>query len=141
MNKQKGQALIEFTLVLPFFLLLIFSLIYTGMLFHDYSTLSTIARTAARDRAITSSSSVDDNDIIDRYYDSANGKFKYALVTDLYKPGGAESTDPAMAIETKSDGDIVVTINMRLTDETSPLMEMVLPDKYSIVYHMHKDYN
>lgn len=139
MNKQKGQALIEFALVLPFFLLLVFSLIYTGMLFHDYSTLSNIARTAARDRAITSS--VDDNVIIDRYYDSAKGKFKYALVTDLYKPGGAESTEPAMAIETKSDGDIVVTINMRLTDETSPLMEMVLPDKYSIVYHMRKDYN
>ena len=139
MNKQKGQALIEFTLILPFFLLLIFGLIYTGMLFHDYSTLSNIARTAARDRAITSN--VEDNVIIERYYDSANGKFKYALVTDLYKPGLEESTSPAMLIETSSDGDIVVTINMRLADGTSPLMEMVLPNKYSIVYHMRKDYN
>ena len=141
MNKQKGQALIEFALVLPFFLLLVFSLIYTGMLFHDYSTLSNIARTAARDRAITDN--VDDSVIIGRYYDSAKGKFKYALVTDLYKPGAGEeeSANPAMAIETTSDGDIIVTINMRLGSDTSPLMEMVLPDKYSIVYHMRKDSN
>ena len=137
MNKQKGQSLVEFTLVLPFFLLLIFGLIYTGMLFHDYSTLSTIARTAARDKAITIG--VDDDDIIRRYYE--DGHFKYALVTDLYRPGGAESTAPPMSIETTSEGDIKVTINMRLAADTSPLMEMVLPDKYSIVYHMRQDYN
>ena len=139
MNKQKGQALVEFALILPFFLLLVFGLIYSGMLFHDYSTLSTIARTAARDKAITEN--VEDTTIIERYYSSEKGKFKYALVTDLYKPGEEESTNPPMLIETKSDGDIVVTINMRLAEDTSPLMEMVLPSKYSIVYHMRKDYN
>lgn len=139
MNKQKGQALVEFALILPFFLLLIFGLIYSGMLFHDYSTLSTIARTAARDKAITEG--VEDTVIIDRYYNSERGQFKYALVTSLYKPGEEESTTPPMSIDTTSEGDITVTINMRLADGTSPLMEMVLPSKYSIVYHMRKDYN
>ena len=38
MHKQKGQALVEFALIIPFFLLLIFGLIYSGLLFHDYNT-------------------------------------------------------------------------------------------------------
>ena len=140
MNKQKGQALIEFTLVLPFFLLLIFSLIYTGMLFYDYSTLSNVARTAARERAI-SESDVNNTTIIKRYYNDASKTFTYGLVTSLYKP----ADENAMTIDGPSEsegkeGDIVVTINMQLQDK-SPLMEMVLPENYSIVYHMRKDYN
>ena len=138
MNKQKGQALIEFALVLPFFLLLVFSLIYTGMLFHDYSTLSNIARTAARERAITEN--VETETLKGRYYDSASNKFKYSLVTDLYLPDKLNDQD-AMSIDGPDDnGDIVVTIKMRL-HESSPLMEMVLPETYSVIYHMHKDYN
>lgn len=138
MNKQKGQALIEFTLVLPFFLLLVFSLIYTGMLFHDYSTLSNIARTAARDRAITGS--VDTDIIKGRYYDAEKNQFKYSLVTDLYLPDNVNNQG-AMSIDGPDDnGDIVVTIKMRL-HESSSLMEMILPETYSVIYHMHKDYN
>ena len=138
MNKQKGQALIEFALVLPFFLLLVFSLIYTGMLFHDYSTLTNIARTAARDRAITEN--VETETLKGRYYDSASNKFKYSLVTDLYLPDKLNDQD-AMSIDGPDDnGDIVVTIKMRL-HESSPLMEMVLPETYSVIYHMRKDYN
>ena len=139
MNKQKGQALIEFALVLPFFLLLIFGLIYTGMLFHDYSTLSNIARTAARERAITDENNVSNETIINRYYNvDTNGekKFTYALVTDLYK-----LADTPMTISTGTDDDdIIVTINMQKKDDWSVLMEMVLPENYSVVYHMRKDY-
>ena len=52
MRKSKGQSLVEFTLVIPFFLFLVFAIIYCGMLFHDYSTLTGIARSAAREAAI-----------------------------------------------------------------------------------------
>ena len=113
MNKQKGQSLVEFTLVLPFFLLLIFSLIYTGMLFYDYSTLSNVARTAARERAITDSG-ISNSTILDENPMTINGP--------------------------DDKGDIVVTISMTLQDKSS-LMEMVLPENYTVVYHMVKDYN
>ena len=137
MNKQKGQSLVEFTLVLPFFLLLIFCLIYTGMLFYDYSTLSNVARTAAREMAI--SADANKSDIIGRYYNSLDKSFTYGLVTTLYT---ASDTDP-IKIDGPSDpeGEIVVTINMQLTADRSALMEMVLPENYSIVYKMRKDYN
>ena len=53
MKKQKGQVIIEFALILPLFIILLFGIIYCGMLFYDYSTLSNVARAAARERAIT----------------------------------------------------------------------------------------
>ena len=53
MKKHKGQSVVEFALVLPLFLFIMFGVIYTGMLFHDYATLSNIARTSAREAAVT----------------------------------------------------------------------------------------
>ena len=133
MKKHKGQSLVEFALVFPFFLLLILALIYSGMLFYDYSTLSNIARSAARERAISPPSGVADADITGYYFDSSKQQFRPNLVTGLYKP----ASNP-LVITTSGD-DIVVTINMVL-GERSPIMEIVVPDRYSIVYHMRKDY-
>ena len=135
----KGQALVEFALVLPFFLLLVFGIIYSGMLFYDYSTLSNVARSAARERAITETEAGTSNDavnnIIKEHY-FKNGKFVYGLVTSLYKPASE-----ALKIEGPSeDGDILVTVTMEL-DEGTYLMRMIVPEKYSVVYHMRKDYN
>lgn len=54
-KKQKGQSIVEFALVLPLFLLLVFGLLYVGMLLADYLMLSSIARSSAREAAIISS--------------------------------------------------------------------------------------
>ena len=70
-NKQKGQSIIEFALVLPLFLLLVFGLFYIGMFFADYLTLSSIARSSAREAAIIPS---------EDYY-----KDNYKKVRDKYK--------------------------------------------------------
>jgi Flp pilus assembly protein TadG len=70
-NKQKGQSIIEFALVLPLFLLLVFGLFYIGMFFADYLTLSSIARSSAREAAIIPS---------DDYY-----KNNYQKVRERYK--------------------------------------------------------
>ena len=139
MNKKKGQALIEFALVLPFFLTMVFGIIYSGMLFYDYSTVSNIARSAARERAITktveedSSNGKSNEAIIKNYFD--NGRFKYGLVTSLYRPAS-----DALKIDTSSNApDIIVTVTMEI-DSRSYIMQMILPEKYSVVYHMRKDY-
>ena len=137
MKKQKGQTLVEFTLVLPFFLLLIFGLIYSGMLFYDYSTVSNMARSVARERAITPISgegAITTDKIIKYYYDGK--KFTpYRLVTGLYHPAAN-----ALKIKepTDADPDIIVTVTMELSN-TSHLMRIVLPPKYSVVYHMRKE--
>ena len=131
MRKQKGQSLVEFTLVLPFFLLLIFGFIYSGMLFYDYSTLSNMARSVARERAIADST-VSNDDIKGFYYDGTN--FTPRLVTSLYHP----ATNALQIDTTSRPPDIVVSITMELGDSTY-IMRQVLPPTYSVVYHMRKE--
>jgi hypothetical protein len=47
-NKEEGQAALEFALVLPLFLLLIFAIIDFGWLFYNYINVENSARNAAR---------------------------------------------------------------------------------------------
>jgi Flp pilus assembly protein TadG len=54
-NRPKGQALVEFALVLPLFLLLVFGLIDMGRLVYMNSTISQAAREATRVAAVEAS--------------------------------------------------------------------------------------
>lgn len=126
----KGQVLVEFALVLYFFLMLVFGIIYSGMLFYDYSTLSNTARTVARERAV-SGPEVTDAKILERYV--KNDKFIYGMTTSLYTPDS-----PPITIQTTDDEDIIVTIGMSIYNR-SALMAIVLPEHYQIVYHMRKE--
>lgn len=139
MKRQRGQVIVEFALILPLFLLMIFGLIYSGMLFHDYSTLSNVARSATREVAISSDTS---NKTISKvrayYYNEQGGRFTQGIITSLYVPS---SSNPFTIVPNSgADGkDIVTTINMTLNVKF-PLIDMVLPEKFSIVYHMRKDF-
>ena len=127
MKKQKGQSLVEFALVLPLFLILIFGLIYSGMLFHDYTSLSNTARSAAREAAITENDS-DYTTIKDHY----SGQ---STITSMYSQGSFDVT------EKTSGGDkyIEVRIHMVRNEPTSYVMQMVMPPTFDIVYYMKKD--
>ena len=137
MKKQRGQAIIEFALILPLFLLMIFGLIYSGMLFHDYSTLSNVARSAAREAAITQDVSEDDDNIVKKYYKSDTNTFVDGLITGLYapKPGSALKIH---VDDTTTPYDILVTITMR-RNASLPWIEIVVPEEFTIKYHMRKD--
>lgn len=52
MNKQRGQDIVEFALLIPFFFIIFFGIMYCGFLFGDYITLSNMARSAAREAVI-----------------------------------------------------------------------------------------
>lgn len=131
MKRQKGQSLVEFALVTPFFLLLVFALIYSGMLFHDYNTLSNIARSAAREAAILESTSQTDYNEIAGHYTGQ------ATITSLYTQSSFDVTPVTQ------DGEAYVEVRIRLTlrANTSTVMRIVLPDTYDIVYYMKKDTN
>jgi len=51
-NREKGQSVVEFALIIPLFLLLILGMIYGGFAYADYLQYSTSVREAARDIAI-----------------------------------------------------------------------------------------
>ena len=166
MKKQRGQVIIEFALILPLFLLMIFGLFYSGMLFYDYSTLSNVARSAARETAISSNViTISENNtgqtvktvsttaldtIISHYYVSGSSpKFEGGgLITSLYTPKVGEidtdessSGDGAFVIKvdtTKDPADIIVSIVMEL-NTSLPWIDIVLPEKFTIRYHMSRD--
>lgn len=51
--REDGQAMTEFAIVLPVFLLLIFGIIQFGIVWRDYVTLTDAARTGARKAAVS----------------------------------------------------------------------------------------
>ena len=128
-KQEKGQVIVEYALVLYFLLMLVFGIIYSGMLFYDYTTLSNTARTVARERAV-SGDEITDQQVLERYV--KDGKFVYGLTTSLYKP-----EEPPIEITTEDD-NITVRVKMYI-ENRSALMAIVLPERYQIVYHMRKE--
>ncbi len=128
MKKQNGQVIVEFALILPLFLLMIFGLIYSGMLFHDYSTVSNMARSAAREAAIMQGTSYDG---IKTYY-IGQGQ---GLLTNLYE---TDSFDIKKGKEDNNDNEVYVNITMK-RNFSFPLIDIVLPEKFGIDYYMRKD--
>lgn len=126
MKRQKGQSIVEFAIVLPFFLLLLFGIFYSGMLFHDYSTLSNIARSAAREAAIAETTNYSN---ISSHYQNQE------LLTSLYQK---TSFEIKKGENDNKDDEVYVKITMRL-NVRFPLLDMLLPETFDVVYFMKKD--
>lgn len=131
MKKSKGQSLVEFALILPLFLFLIFAIIYAGMLFHDYSALSSIARSAAREAAIvTAVPSTGHYSDIETFYTTQTQN----TLTTLYK---TQTVD--VEHKTKND-EAYVTVRIHMVRTiTSYVLNVVTPPTFDIVYFMKKD--
>jgi Flp pilus assembly protein TadG len=67
-NGEKGQALVEFTLLIPIFLLLLFAIIDFGMGFYSWITVTNAAREGARLGAVLATQ----QEIEDRVYQTAS---------------------------------------------------------------------
>ena len=52
MNRQKGQSIVEFALIIPLFLILIMGMIYGAFAYADYMQCTTSVREAARNIAM-----------------------------------------------------------------------------------------
>ena len=132
MKKHKGQSVVEFALVLPLFLLIMFGIIYTGMMFHDYTTVSNIARSSAREAAV--SATHDYTEIAKYYRDNQLDE----LMTSFYKKA---DNNPIVIkpvdIGTKNEG-VESTITMQL-NVSGFFVDMILPKKFGVQYYMKKE--
>ena len=134
MKKDKGQSLVEFTLVLPFFLFLVFAIIYGGMLFHDYSSLSSIARSAAREAAIVEGTDDATYGKIATFYEQQTQN----TLTTLYRTQNVNVEHKEKTVNGKTEKFVVVRIQMVRTI-TSYVLNVVTPPTFDIVYFMKKD--
>src|SRR5579884_3599591 len=92
-NGQQGAALLEFALVAPILLLLVFGAIEYGMFFKDYLTVSNTTRTGARVASAAGSDADADYQIIQAVK---------AAATAL--PGGANSIQELSIYKSTSAG-------------------------------------
>jgi Flp pilus assembly protein TadG len=131
MKKRKGQSVVEFALVLPLFLLIMFGVIYTGMLFHDYITVSNIARTSAREAAVTAK---DEYGTIATHYEGQLDE----LMTNFYKKA---DSNPIVIVPVDHGSDsegVQSTINMQLNDG-GYFLDMIFPSTIKVRYYMKKE--
>ena len=98
-QRDEGQALVEFGLVLPVLLLMILGLIKGGILFNNYLQLTDAARTGARQLAISRGQSTPCGDAANRLIGSAGGLSGSGIVISMSESPEAP-TDPPNATYT-----------------------------------------
>lgn len=101
MKRQQGQSVVEFALIAPIVFLMIFGMIWGGIMFMEYMHYSNAVRTAARQIAVV------------------NDSQREAMVTkqrewlqDLWeKEVGVTFYKPAVVIDTKSEStDVIIVV-------------------------------
>ena len=138
MKRQKGQAIVEFAIVFPFLLMLLFGLIFSGLVFSDYMTLSNAARSSAREAALAPSKASDIASDYTNYFQTSS-----PLVTGIYQA-------PTFAIDpenTTPPHSIKVTISTTLNGSFPGVgalnyLGIMLPGQESpiqIQYFMHRE--
>jgi Flp pilus assembly protein TadG len=87
---ERGQNLVEFALVLPIFLVLVFGIVDFGMGLKAWIQVTNAAREAARYAAVTCATDAADVDLVkDRAVDIASGLITAADVTVTNCPGAS----------------------------------------------------
>ncbi len=151
--KQKGQDIIEFALLLPIFMMLLYGMMYASFFYGDYMTISGIVRNAAREAAVVAHYGDADNTTGEKPDNYAAIKNTYERVlsttqmtTHLYAFKGLtiEDTD-----DSPTDGSpansVRVTAHMELTDNVLLIRAMrnrgmnFILDGYDIDYYMYNE--
>ncbi len=100
---EKGQALVEFALLVPIFLILLFAIVDFGMGFYSWITVTNSAREGARIGAVLAS----EQDIKDRVHDTAGLPNEDAnmdiVVTNAADQGGLPGQSVVVKVDYRYD--------------------------------------
>jgi len=118
----RGLAAIEFAVVLPIVIVMIFAMIQYGVIFSTRQTMSSAARTAIRSYAVGTSTSAEAEQMAIDLLNNASLDFTVSITDD-----GTDATilitlpmaDAALVnalTDTLMDGDIEVSFSMRTED-------------------------
>ena len=98
---EKGQALVEFALLVPVFLLLLFAIVDFGMGFYSWITVTNSAREGARFGAVQAST----DDIIQRVKDTSDLINEDAKMTVTVTNAADNGGDPGESVVVQVDYD------------------------------------
>ena len=116
MRFQKGQSIVEFTLVLPLFLLFFLGMVLFGSYFADYLTLSTVARNSAREASVADA---------DHYEVIRNRYMNQELPVALYDWKNGFRIDYQEQKKNEEHGNVIVTIDAKFKENTSWLPKII----------------
>lgn len=132
--RQKGQSIVEFAVVLPFLLLIVLGIMYSGFIYSDYEAINDLARMAARDASVMTAEAYKKTG-----FDDLEAKYEeVGLPNNLY-------VLREVNIEYKSDQRIVVTVTAELNPDSSSLSGAFsnflgrgsVLDTLTVTYQMH----
>lgn len=129
-NNNRGTALIEFVIIMPLFFLMLFGMLYGGIMLHDYNGLNELTRAAARAGAIEQT---DDGNKVDEENTKKVARVK-KFITDngnnyLLLYAVAENT---IEVEKINEEDaIIVSVSANRTDDIPLIVEDLLPETIS----------
>lgn len=125
---RRGQASIEFALILPIFAMLLFALVYVGFLFIDVVTLDSAAAAAARNAAANNGTV---NSTLENKIKNETKLFLYWYEMDAASP----------KVSTDADGIVTAMIQVKLTGKAAEnkILKMFLPPAYTVVKSAYKE--
>lgn len=154
MNKQRGQDIVEFALLMPLFFIFIFGIMYCGFLFGDYLTLSSMARSAAREAVIVGETvpkeQASENPPPQPSFQNLEEQYTDLIhtshaVTNLYTFDGISISktgdNPPDGVPADSVGvEIKTTLNKDFVfPRVLENLGIGLPQSYNIVYYMYDE--
>ena len=129
-NNNRGTAIIEFVIVMPLFFLMLFGMLYGGLMLHDYNGLNELTRAAARAGAIEQT---DDGNKVDEENTKKVARVK-RFITDngnnyllLY----AVAKNTIEVKEINEEDAIIVSVSAKRTDDIPLIVEDLLPETIS----------
>jgi Flp pilus assembly protein TadG len=90
---EKGQNLVEFAMVVPIFLILVFSIVDFGMGFHAWITVTNAAREGARVGAVGADTATIEARVVDTASSLVGEELDITVVNAQGTPGDAVSVD------------------------------------------------
>ncbi len=135
MKKQRGQTLVEFALMAPMIFLLIFGMIYGGVMFIDYMNLNNDARALAR-RIAVADTTAERQALLEKYSassaDSSLKRFYNIQMTADYSYADTDTTKT-------NPIDAVVTVTFDRDNTDLPWIVYKVgfpPEHFAIQYKM-----
>jgi archaellum component FlaF (FlaF/FlaG flagellin family) len=130
MNRQRGQSAVEFALMAPIVFMMIFGMIWGGIMFMEYLHLTNFVRTAARQISVAQDTS-SRQAIIDDYKANLTRVYNDYSMPEMYKPtitfnGSDKITD--------DDIDIVINVTLVMEDATYNSLPNILKSPEDVSY-------
>lgn len=128
MNRQRGQSAVEFALMAPIVFMMIFGMIWGGIMFMEYLHYSNAVRTAARVIAVTDADKRES--AITTQANFLREAYEKEISVRLYKPYVNITLDP----EGDNPVDAVVNVTFVMEDATYNSLPNILKSPSDVSY-------